>query len=209
VRSRIRQDDSPARRTSGLQQQSVSPRSAAGHQWPERNAAMCGKIRSVKQVRRQARSWRCRMSAWGQALRSLRSSSTPASASPADIRHDNQLVALGPMLSTSDRFRFWKKNADGRIAFVTPSPDGGGFRTPCFHGRRARGRDRKAVGFGLNESAEARPTRTARSLRPPPAHRRARSGSRMVEWSRRAHSLRFEVEPARTISAGRPSSSPF
>jgi hypothetical protein len=33
-----------------------------------------------------------------------------ASPSPADIRHDNQLVALGPMLSTLDRFRFLEKN---------------------------------------------------------------------------------------------------
>jgi hypothetical protein len=34
-------------------------------------------------------------------------------------------------------FPFWKIIASGRTAFVTPSPDGGGIRTPCFHGRRA------------------------------------------------------------------------
>jgi hypothetical protein len=34
--------------------------------------------------------------------RSLWSSRTPASSSPADIRPDNQVVAVGSMLSTSD-----------------------------------------------------------------------------------------------------------
>jgi len=43
--------------------------------------------------------------------RSLRSSRTPASPSPADIRHDNQVVALGPMFSTLDRFRFRGQNS--------------------------------------------------------------------------------------------------
>src|SRR5215467_8261461 len=38
--------------------------------------------------------------------RSLWSSRAPASPSPADLRRDNRVVALGPMLSPSDRFRF-------------------------------------------------------------------------------------------------------
>jgi hypothetical protein len=75
---------------------------------------------------------------WVRLSRPFRSSCTPASPSPADIRDDNQLVAFRPMLSTSESLSlFWKKIADGRVAFVTPSPDGGGIRTPCFHGRWA------------------------------------------------------------------------
>jgi hypothetical protein len=58
--------------------------------------------------------------------RSLRSSRTPAP-SPADIRHDNQVVALRPMLSTFDRFRFldkirgwWRRSA--KAANCRPPP---------------------------------------------------------------------------------------
>src|SRR5215831_17555812 len=35
----------------------------------------------------------------------------PASPSPADLRHDNQVVALGPMLSASDPLSFLEKIA--------------------------------------------------------------------------------------------------
>jgi hypothetical protein len=40
-------------------------------------------------------------------------SRTTASPSPVDILHDNQVVALGPMLPTSDRFRLVGKNRKG------------------------------------------------------------------------------------------------
>ena len=43
----------------------------------------------------------------------LRSSPTPTSPSS---RHDNQAVALGAMLSTSDRFRLFEKEPDDRAA---------------------------------------------------------------------------------------------
>jgi hypothetical protein len=46
---------------------------------------------------------------WVRFGHSLRSSRTPASPSPTDICHDNEVVALGPMLSTLDRLRFLDK----------------------------------------------------------------------------------------------------
>jgi hypothetical protein len=51
--------------------------------------------------------------------RSLWSSRTLASPSPADIRHGNQVVALGPMLSTvRSVYLFWNKFAFGRVAIA-------------------------------------------------------------------------------------------
>jgi hypothetical protein len=35
----------------------------------------------------------------------------PSSPSPSDIRHDNQVVALGLMLWVSDRFRLFRQSA--------------------------------------------------------------------------------------------------
>jgi len=40
-----------------------------------------------------------------------RPSRAPASPSPADLRRDNKVVALGPMLSASDRFRLLEKKS--------------------------------------------------------------------------------------------------
>jgi hypothetical protein len=52
------------------------------------------------------------------------------------LHHDNQVVALAPMLPTLDRFIFWKKFAFGRVAIAHHSPrdvptvDGRWFLTP-------------------------------------------------------------------------------
>jgi hypothetical protein len=81
--------------------------------------------------------------------RSLRSSSRPASPSPADIGHDNQLAALGPMLSTSDRFRFFgKKSPMGGSRSPRPVPTVGwsdGRAPAARFGRALTGRGRASA----------------------------------------------------------------
>jgi hypothetical protein len=46
-----------------------------------------------------------------------------ASPSPADIRHVNQVVVLGPMLPTRDRFRFLEKSRNGRVDIAFPAKE--------------------------------------------------------------------------------------
>jgi hypothetical protein len=64
----------------------------------------------------------------------LHSSVTP----PADIRHDNQVAARAPMLSTEIAFGFWIKSHFGRVAIAHARPDGA----------RRRAEDRNEMSLG-------------------------------------------------------------
>jgi hypothetical protein len=83
--------------------------------------------------------------------RSLWSSRAPASPSPADVRHGRQVIALGPMLPGSDRFRFFgKKSQMARRDFRVTVPE------TLRDGRRSR-----RLGQKLCPRAITAPHRTA------------------------------------------------